>query len=280
MKDFRTFFDSWGLLGQKDLYTSYIEGGDSAQRTGMYLTALKLLGAVTDHLDRPLNQAYEAMMNKHELKGILRRHPDKKYWYSDPRNCSRDQQVSLVVAMGLFGDKTRLKSILLKHLLRCGFYQNVQHNGDPGFNKPIKEWRDGWKLPDIITPVEIGSYVRAFKFWPAYPLLFFTDFFLAISVIIRCIQAKHYDDVGDDLNVLIHITQSHFVLPTLISKLAKKIYFKFRPRFEIIRLPSAELIAKPNKDTIGPQYALDWYFRDIFSPPINDLWRPLILLIK
>ena len=94
----KNYRDSFGLITQANK-----DGGDTANRTGMYYTYLKLLGAPNDDLGRPLMSGLSEDLSKLEkYPGRYRRHPDPAHWYSNIWNFTRDQSIQLQAAMSMF----------------------------------------------------------------------------------------------------------------------------------------------------------------------------------
>ena len=164
--------------------------------------------------------------------GIYIRNPTN---YNDPNDFSRDQQTPLVIGMGYKNDTDRLKRLFKAHASRFFKYQNA----------------------DIASPENVGQYFRALKWNFMYPYFFLSDILMLGGVIVRLIQARDPDNVGDDLNLMLSLLQAKDNMATPWSFIARKIYKWFRPR--------------------GIQYALDHYFRpETGALPMDDLYRPLI----
>jgi hypothetical protein len=149
LNDFSNYLDEYNLIVQKNK-----DPGDSAQRTGIYLTLMKLSGFEYDWRDIPLDMRYTMaiMMYRVDTNGTYARTPSRDSWASCPHNFSRDQRAMLELAMAVMGDKKELKRSMKKILLRGGFHQNVRHGTDDPDNK--------WKVPDFITPGQITTYIR------------------------------------------------------------------------------------------------------------------------
>lgn len=117
---------------------------------------------------------------------------------------SRDQQSSLVIAMGVYKLFEPLKRMFWQHVKRLGFYQNK----------------------DYASPEHWGYYIRAFGWRWLYWYLYLGDLFMLLNVYIRLHKAKDPNDVGDDLNLSLALLQAHLSMPTFISKYALELYKK------------------------------------------------------
>jgi hypothetical protein len=183
-------FDSMHLIVQADG-----DGGDTAQRTGMFYYI---------HYDEA---AFTHALDQLEIKpGIYIRHPDQSDFRSDPSRFSRDQQRPLVIAMGKYGMNDRLWRLTKAHLMRLGKYQNADFSG----------------------PSHIGEYIRAFRARVLYPVLFVTDFALVFDSIDLAITSQFNPDSTDDNNHILSLLQAQDIMPTPVSWVARKIYKHFR----------------------------------------------------
>lgn len=218
--------DNKGLIVQ-----SSGDGGDCLQREGFW--------AEGGHLN-PSYPAVPGMIPYDWAMAILWTGGGyTRYWeypYNNPSDTSRDQLVSNIRAMGYFSDKRALKEILDSILTNWSRFPNN----------------------DIAFINDYGRFIRAFRAWYLYPLLFLFDVPLVVNSIIRCVAGRDPNNVGDDVNHIGDLTQSQYVYQTPVSWLARKIYKKFRPS--------------------GPQYALDWYFRAAAggNPEFAALWAPVV----
>lgn len=224
----KRFFDKRKLIVQP----TDGDGGDSCQRMGFYHAGLVMRAKKEPMIihkypySRKEHYEYALIQLQHSSKkGIYCRHPDPEKWYSDFDRLSRDQATPMVIAMGLYGMKKRLFWFLLKHILRLGFFTNTKRNGiyknedehtrkAPGWLK----WDYSWKLPDIAGPEFWGFYIRGFRLFPLYPLLFVCDLGTLIGSLIR--------RFNDDVDVLNHVCASVYaqhIMPTPISWLVSKV---------------------------------------------------------
>lgn len=144
--------DQFGMITQRDR-----DGGDTAQRTGLYYSLLKLAGIqLTDRFE-PTEDGYEQDMKMLEVQpGLYHRHPDPLKWYSNVANFSRDQQIILMGAMILLDDKLRFKDLIDRLKARHYFHQNTYPNGCGPGDEKYK-----WKVPDFITPMEASLIIRS-----------------------------------------------------------------------------------------------------------------------
>ncbi len=184
-------FDRYGLIVQADG-----DGGDTAQRTGMFYFI---------HRDPT---GFRKALDKLEVRpGIYVRHPFQEGFRNDPLEFSRDQQRALVMALGKYNFQGHLWRLIWTHVSRLGKYQNR----------------------DFIGPSHLGEYIRALRSQTLYPVLWITDIGLLVSSIkTATIKRVDLNDV-DDNNHIMSLAQARETLPTPISWLARKIYKKFRP---------------------------------------------------
>jgi hypothetical protein len=222
------YLDSKGLIVQQSG-----DGGDTLQREGFWFEGTSLN---TTYQNPPgLTSYIWALAFLWTEKGYTR------YWqapYRDSSDTSRDQLVSNIRAMGYIPD-ARLRA--LKGLLKG----------------VIKNWS---RFPnnDIAFINDYGRFIRSFRAWYLYPLLFLCDIPIVVNSIIRCIKGRNYDDVGDDINHIGDLAQCQNIYPTPVSFFARKLYKWFRP--------------------FGVQHALDWYFRAASggNPEFAELWAPIV----
>lgn len=233
------YLDSKGLITQQNG-----DAGDQLQREGFWNEGCYL--AYPKCVVIPNLATYrDAITILWTLKGFTRS------WlpgtsippWNDPTDCSRDQLVSNIRAMGYCGYKEPLDFIL------TGVIKNFSRfpNGDIAF---INDY---------------GRFIRAFKLWFLYPLLFICDLPIIVNSIIRCFQGRDFNNVGDDVNHIGDLAQAQHTYPTLVSFIARKIYIAFRPNFN----PACRN---------GAEYALSWYFRadSGANPEFIGLWAPIV----
>lgn len=184
-------FDEYGLIVQGDG-----DGGDTAQRTGMYYFL---------HDDR---EGFERALSQLEVRpGIYVRHPQQDGFRSDPRRFSRDQHRPMLIALGKYGMRDRLLNMAKNHALRLGKYQNH----------------------DFIGPIGVGEYIRAFDCKSCYPMLLLTDAFLVWGSIGLISQASLNPDETDDNNHVMSLLQARETLPTPLGNFAIYLYREHRP---------------------------------------------------
>jgi hypothetical protein len=183
--------DELGLIVQSDG-----DGGDTAQRTGMFYYL---------HNDA---KGFQKALDLLEISpGIFVRHPTQGGFRSDPRRFSLDQQRPLIIAMGKYGMKPRLWRMLLGQMTRLGKYQNL----------------------DFISPVGIGEYIRALDLKALYPLLLVTDASLVLSSLHLVSIASLDPNEVDDNNHAMTLLQAQENMPTPAGWFALKVYLGLRP---------------------------------------------------
>jgi hypothetical protein len=140
------YWDSYGLLVQRDG-----DGGDTAQRMGMW-------GIGNSQVHRDV--FWNGIKTLEIEPGVWVRHPYQPP-YCMPEDFSRDQQTPNVIAMGLQKMYEPLTRMFRQHVKRFGKYQN-------------KDWA---------SPEHWGYYVRAFRWWGAYPYLLLSDIWMFFGVL-------------------------------------------------------------------------------------------------
>jgi hypothetical protein len=229
------YLDAKGLIVQQNG-----DGGDTLQREGFWYEGIYLVPRMPVIMTPNLAPYNNAITILWTVNGF------ERSWqvpYNDPSDCSRDQLVSNIRAMGYFDYKGPLDYILT------------------GVIKNFSRFPNG----DICFINDYGRFIRAFKSWYLYPLLLIFDLPIIVNSIIRCIAGKDSNNVGDDVNHIGDLAQAKCIFPTPISFLARKIYIAFRPNYN----PACRN---------GAEYALSWYFRADSggNPEFIKLWAPIV----
>lgn len=225
------------------------DGGDTAQRMGLYFSLLRMrdiLGISNNNFIYSSTIDYINAIKLLQVEsGIWRRHPTQ---WNSPKDFSRDQTISNVVAMGFCGLRNDLRNLFLAFKKRKFlFFQNN----------------------DIMTPTFVGAFIRSY-YWSnngfmivlfsliLWPILFWLDLCLVVEALIRCYKkGNDFDNVGDDLNTSLIILQAQFILPTPFAWFSAFIYSW---------LP------------LGVNHSFEWYFRPESggNKEFVELARPLI----
>lgn len=227
---FKVYIGYGNCLGQKDL-----DQGDGSQRDGHFFSLAKLLNAPKDFMGRDLSIGYNVTMMQHEAApGLYRRSPNPSYWGHNPNNFSRDQHSIMKTAMAIMGDKKRLKEAFYALIKRCGFHQNYHIGTDVPAEKPwsvkimIKVYKfftgkdtDYWKVPDIMTPNEVSTFIRGMNYWLLYPVLVVLDFLFILDLQFRKTHLWDADNM-----IALHLLYANHKFVTPFSKLAMKLYLK------------------------------------------------------
>lgn len=229
---FENHIDSDGLIVQRNR-----DPGDTASRVGL-LHALRFFNG--DNLEHN-SLSFDHMLSKIEIRpGVYIRHPfveafkDQTFTFNE-FDFSRDQTVPLIVALGLFKDqRERLKNLWIQQCSRS-----------------LMEFQN----KDLLGPLEISAYIRAFNNKLLYPFLLFMDIGLLVNAIIRVAwRALDPDDTSDDVIMALLVIQANKIMPTPLSFIARQIY-------------------KMSK----PLNGLESYFRaETLAPPMHELYRPLL----
>lgn len=260
------FSDNTGLVTQKDQ-----DGGDTCQNEHIaryaYNVQVKLSGKIAPEV--AFNLADEDMNRQLEPNqdGNYIRHPKKGVWWSDPKEFSRDQMISVIIYLGETKQYDKLDSIF-KAFLKRGFrYQNK----DIGFIELFYLFGRAYSRRSLLNRL-------------VYPLVFLGDLSILVNTFARIgwlprfkYEEKRFvklgeDDVGDDKNHVMCLLQSCRSLPTPISYLSKKIYKWFKPK-------NYGNYVMGEKDPI--MGALMWGFREAYpsngNQVIAELLRPLVM---
>lgn len=238
-------FDENNLIVQADG-----DGGDTAQRTGMYYLGLYIrseyLGLDNLGYGFSTRQDFENALTLLEVKpGIYVRHPTQ---WNDPNDFSRDQQTPLVIAMGFYKMTSRLTRLYSAQRRR--FFSKYQNK-------------------DFPTPEHMNFYSRAFNnccgFEPekSYAV---GDSLQYLNSLLLCKKAQDPNWV-DDLNHILSLLQATLIKPTKISQAALSYYVKNRPKSLGSPFEKNNILA-----------ALTWYNRADSggNPGFVELYRPII----
>jgi len=251
--------DEHNLIVQKDG-----DGGDTAQRMGMYFFAQYIYRELDLNLPTgaPFYDAVDTAIVYGKLQftdGYWRRHPTS---WNDPKDFSWEQHNAIVISLGVLKDKLRsfrqdLDATTLNHIKRLGCYQNLN---------PLQgDWHG-----DYLFPSRLGVYLRAYSNIVFYPLLIICDLFLVLGSI--GVVFKHFDpDNVDDNSRILMLLQTKvcpWYMRTPLSWLARKLYVWLRPKNN----GNTEL-----GETCNIMGALAWYFREESGgSPFDELYRPII----
>ena len=231
------YLDEFGCFVQADG-----DGGDSAQRFGMYCAGIKfreLLGL--DTISMPKLTFESLALKYYDPDGLLIRHPTQ---WNDPGDFSRDQEVPFTIALGLWASNRHLINLRKQHDLRIlNKYQNS----------------------DIPSPHHMAVLDRA----QGVDRYYLSDLCFLPDCLFHIAKSKN-PDFADDLTFVLMLLQAHFIHPTRASKLAIKVYSSLRyPSYGTSKLGEKNKI-------LG---SLAWYFRPETgaSPGFVELYRPIIL---
>lgn len=271
MLSFEPWMDHWGFL----VTMPNEDAGDSAQKMGLYRFG-RYIQYKSDSNQLGKEQAKFAQeldgLEDSNKKGYYCRHPDTQMWWGRSNNFSRDQQRSLVMAMGALKQKKRLFIIFIKHLMRLGFYQNNMSNDNTTR-----------QVPDFASPDIIGEYIRAFymagfKFLIVlWPLLMITDLFALLGLCINFAFNWSNPDNSDDDNLIMATLQAKMALPTPISWINKLLYKKFRPIAGYTDETKTISLASIGTTMNGPQSALAWKQRlATGAPPFYSQYENIL----
>jgi hypothetical protein len=145
--------------------------------------------------------------------GYYSRSADQTKWYGDYRYTSRDQLSVAMAACAMTGNQSELRTMALLLLRRGGFHTNIYRNGiSQGDQQP--------KVPDFISPDQLGAIIRGYRIWLLYPLLTFLD----LSLLFMVVYGRTLKPWDADNMLLSWLVLSNTKMPTITSWLAKKLY--------------------------------------------------------
>lgn len=282
------------VLEKIDHATHDDRGGDSTFYTYGYLNAIemqKLVGINRPTRFKNASLAYEdALQAFYRGKGTWARHPDRSRWSGDSNRFSRDQNVGVLIGLGLSQNYSVLLVTLFFHLiLRCLlFTTNTRRNGCTKENhgqvmSPWKKFKPNryeqfildhkvpimpvskkcndeirnynWKIPDITFIRTWSLYLRGLPWGLGYlglPILLLNDLMLLRLT-------TNPDEDNDVMNHVQRCVYARLKCPTPISM---RIFKKWSKWNRIC----VKLAAYSENDEPAP-YG---------SPPLFKLWTPIV----
>jgi hypothetical protein len=258
------------------------DGGDTAQREGfvwfgLFLRRTKLGLADPSYIDLKLSFKDTISLLEIDQSGEFRRHPDPTKWWSDPKKFSRDQQIPIVAALGVWGLKENLERLWAATVKRGRVCQNGDAVGPDHYNL-FQRSRSAQLDVDPAGELQLLAMAAS-------------------------LMARNTDDVSDDLNHIVALSVSTLVNPTRTSRKAIKAYITSRPHtcgsylqryYEKFgtKVPDVGLqktriqgwidqgigTVPPDADCSPVFGALRWYFRpeNGGNPGIAELYRPIV----
>jgi len=216
----------------------------------------------------------DAFKNLEVQPGIYIRNPDPTQWVSDPRNVSRDQLTAVIAFLSYTTDKVRLWNLLKACLKRYMFAQNIYPNWVDPRTQAVTA-----KTPDFITPDLWTLFARGLLGAWSWPINFFLDIFILLSVIFKLWAPLSVDGTltfrwpgpgdTDDDNMHNVLMVSQYRYPTPLSWFARKLFKKYRkPNFGNTQMGE--------KDPM--MGALVWYYRASIGedPEFAEIARPIV----
>jgi hypothetical protein len=249
--DISTWFDSYGMLTQAS--------GDCGDPNNTFLYYVFAYMQTSDDLKLAAlkNNVAQVVKTCMIAPGVWIRHPDDgTSWHTDPKEFSRDQWVSLVIMLALYGFHAELKATYDIQCQNNGKFQNAD------YALPLSNW---WAL-----------YYRALgiKTWKIAA----GDFFMWLESLYRVNKAnKDFDDVGDDKNMVAEFVSCELWGHTTWSRRALDYYRKNRPTwFFLGSFNQWEKTTDIHYEN-GAQYAWDRYFRpETGAPPLSKFVIPTL----
>ena len=255
----RPFVDQFGCIDK----IVGRDGGDCCHRDFMYsflIGAMRFMGlaGVADWPMNGISDLYFWNNQHHPSHGILIRHPDPDRDASDWDRGSRDQHIPFVVALSIWGWRETLWSHFKGHAKRFFWFHNTRENGtnkrNHGQKKPHSQEKFDYspRTPDISDPEFFGFYIRGFRLWFLWPVLFFIDLWTLGGSIIKWWKGPKDNIVFNHEIAVIH---SRLVMPTGIGWLCHQI---FTPKMALERMTD-------HLDDFGDRTNVDLFFVDMFE---------------
>lgn len=226
-----------------ETYTAVIDGGDSAQRMGMYYTGARLLEKngydISDlRYSNLLHQ--EEVMNKLYCSwtwGLYRRFPDGNMWYGDADRVGRDQSKPLISSEAFLrttGSVKRLVAHIGRHvLLRLGLFDAKTRKNGSSVACHGSNCDYGFKFPTLTGPSVWASYIRAAisknkLFYALYPLLVILDIEILINSLLKQTQKVKYNNGSYDFD---NDVSNHIIYSIWFEEVAPTPIIWFMNRF-------------------------------------------------
>ena len=192
-----------------------------------------------------------------------------RYIGADPRSTSADQLISALAAFTSVNAPTYAIQIMVKCLKRFGFAQNTINTLDGSNTK---------QTPDFMLIRALPLFLRTSKL--LYPLTLIGDVLLVLAAIAavgpvwkdnKGFATRSPDDVDDNV-IILTLIACRTRMPTLLSRLACKIYAKYRPWNYGCKLDNPFFTYHP---VVG---AMLWYHRAASggNPEVAEAIIPLI----
>jgi hypothetical protein len=202
--DLNLQLDSWSMITEGGGVGIAGGGGDSCNRTCVYLTCESWEGYPQGSwFSKTLSYIVHPW-----FPGLGRRHPDPTQWYSQWNRMSRDQMIPLLIAMGEYGCWPHAAWWTIGQALRAFlFATNTRNDGATAQNNGQSNGNGGtydysWKLPDLTGPDVWALEIRALP-WQLgiflYPLLMVFDLYILGGAI----YLRWFDT--DDTDVINHV---------------------------------------------------------------------------
>jgi len=201
-----------GVISQRDE-----DQGDSLNRMGVYYSVLAALNVNRDDESNTLiGGLYGAEFSLRGSEfGRYRRGNDKSRWFYNENNVTRDQMVTVEAAMALVADREAARAHFWLRAKRAFLHFSTQNDGaDAG---PLK-----FKLPDICTPSEFGTLIRATKYKFLYFLLPLTD--LALLIDVKFSRSLNERALYDADNQLLPQVLAALNEPTFVTEYVRRAY--------------------------------------------------------
>ncbi len=228
-------------------------GGNSLQHTSMFLIFCYSMMQNMESFVQGSKRAF-AMWKLATAYGEPRLHWDITYWPGETGHTSRDNLFSAICLLKMYNLKSELRAILFCIIMRIGFLWNYKNIGSAEvntkyitiFGKRVKFAHRDWCGPLM--------WMIAFRFkWN--PLNIISDLYLWAAIKVQLRNTKRdLTHTDGHLNLIVACETCRLVRSNLILNKILRWY----------------------KKTGIPQFALDDYFDNEYSPPLHDLGKAVI----
>lgn len=244
--------DEFGLPVQLDL-----DASDQLQRIGMIGCAYEISGAYIKGVANPFSAIRELLQF---TPGVYKRFVKATTIY----DTTADQLIPIIAFWIMSGEVIQIKNLFLRMLKRFGFAQNIRKQGESNVKT----------VPDFMLIRSLPIFIRfGFEsdilYCAMYPIITICDILLVLASSIYVLQNRTMNNV-DDNNLIITLAVCKVKRPTLLSRLACKIYAKYRA-------PNEGSVRYNIHPVIG---ALRWYHRPEWpsygNPEVAAIWEPIV----
>lgn len=252
MTDIRKYKDSFGFIVAKS----------GSRLKSSFFTSLYYLSLYLDSVSmrKWYKKDFAKLLNKlkdDEFSGKFKSHPKQ---VGHQPFVSDNMSLPLLITLGAYNFKSELWAFFI-FWLKGG----VRKSEEPYF---VGDRRGvAFKLPSRNTDF-IGPFIRAFRAWYLWPVLFICD----IQLLFNSLQIRTRKETNTDFTHLSKILQAKEVLPTPFSYFARVVYKK---RLFSIAPSGASYIPKNSIQSALLNYCGQGNYE---NPPLDEAFRNIVEL--